>query len=434
MSTQQRVILCLLLFTVCIPASRGQTNTENFAQFSFNFNNPGARASGIGGAFVSIADDATASEANPAGLTVLLRPELSVELKAIKFKTNVNNFSHTGTDTLYTINERTFENSLFSPSFASFVYPMRRITLAVFRHELVNFESSFFTRGAYTAPLTDGTFFFPVQSKMDLMITNYGGAFAYKFNEMFSIGVSGGVSLIDMESSLKRYGLEIFTPGTLQNEATINATDNSFFVNAGIIVKPSNNFSIGAIYKKRPEFSLEHTFRFVSFPEDSVIKKNINFNVPSSFGFGVSFRPTDVFTIAVDVVRLMNSSLTKNFTITISDAFVEPKDFAVDDGMQYHVGAEYVALFRRFGLVFRGGAYVEPDNRIRWVGTVDDTNDPARTRERQFMATLFRKGESVVHYTAGIGVIVSNNFQFDVAGHLSDRTQEGILSFVWRIQ
>ena len=42
------------------------TNDENFAQFQFNFNTPGARALGIGGAFISIADDATASETNPA--------------------------------------------------------------------------------------------------------------------------------------------------------------------------------------------------------------------------------------------------------------------------------------------------------------------------------------------------------------------------------
>ena len=37
----------------------------------FNLQNPGARAMGIGGAFISLADDSTAAQANPAGLTQL---------------------------------------------------------------------------------------------------------------------------------------------------------------------------------------------------------------------------------------------------------------------------------------------------------------------------------------------------------------------------
>src|SRR3972149_673532 len=38
----------------------------------------GARALGMGGAFIAVADDATASSWNPGGLTQLERPELSV--------------------------------------------------------------------------------------------------------------------------------------------------------------------------------------------------------------------------------------------------------------------------------------------------------------------------------------------------------------------
>ncbi len=38
----------------------------------------GARALGIGGAFISIADDATAASWNPAALLKLKRPEISI--------------------------------------------------------------------------------------------------------------------------------------------------------------------------------------------------------------------------------------------------------------------------------------------------------------------------------------------------------------------
>jgi long-chain fatty acid transport protein len=41
--------------------------------------NPGARSLGFGGAFVAVADDATAAWSNPSGLMQLLRPEISAE-------------------------------------------------------------------------------------------------------------------------------------------------------------------------------------------------------------------------------------------------------------------------------------------------------------------------------------------------------------------
>jgi len=47
----------------------------------FRFNNPGARANAMGGAFIGLTDDATAAYTNPAGLTILTEPEFSVEYK-----------------------------------------------------------------------------------------------------------------------------------------------------------------------------------------------------------------------------------------------------------------------------------------------------------------------------------------------------------------
>ena len=49
-----------------------------------NYQNPGARAFALGGAFVGLADDASASELNPAGLSQLRRPELGVEFRRLE--------------------------------------------------------------------------------------------------------------------------------------------------------------------------------------------------------------------------------------------------------------------------------------------------------------------------------------------------------------
>ncbi len=427
-----RALALWVAWTCLMSAGLAQTNTENFAQFRFNFNNPGARATGIGGAFMSIADDATASEANPAGLTTLLRPELSIEAKAIQFVTHVDNFSSTGTAANSTLNAHDFKSAVVSPSFASVVYPVRRFTFALFRHELMNFESNSYTNGTFASGFTDGTFLFPAKSSVRIHVDNYGGTIAYKFREFLSLGVSGGLSLASVQSSIARYLIAVFDDGTLANVATIDDHNTDFFLNVGVLLKPVENLSIGLTYKRRPSFSLQQTYRFTRSPTDSTRTAPINFNIPSSYGIGISYRPTDVLTFAVDVVRVNYSSLTKNFVVTLSPSYVQPGDFAVDDGMEYHGGAEYVMFLKTIGIVFRGGAYLEPDNRIHWVGNINDTVDPNRIFARKIMQGLFQSGKSYAHGTFGVGCILSNKVQFDLAGDLSSVSNTAVGSLVIR--
>ena len=73
-----RLFLLVLLLPLVTPTSSVAQNTED--QNYFDFSLPGARSRGIGGAFVAVADDATAVYSNPAGLTQLFRPEVSIEV------------------------------------------------------------------------------------------------------------------------------------------------------------------------------------------------------------------------------------------------------------------------------------------------------------------------------------------------------------------
>ena len=427
LSTPAVTTIALLVAMTCLVASGpAQTNMENFAQFRFNFNNPGARATGIGGAFMSIADDATASEANPAGLTTLLRPELSIEAKGIQFTTHVGNFSSVGTETNFSLVEKDFKSAVVSPSFVSVVYPARRFTFALYRHELMNFESNFYTEGSLAPGFTDGRFFFPAKSSTRIHVDNYGGTVAYKFREFLSVGVSGGISLMNMQSSIARYFVAVFNDGSLANIATIDDHESDFFLNAGVLVRPVENLAIGLTYKRRPSFKVQQTYRFTNYPSDSVKQSQINFNVPSSYGIGVSYRPTDLLTIAFDVVRVNYSSLTKDFVVTLTPESVHPADLTVDDGTEIHGGAEYVFFVKTIGIVVRGGGYLEPDNRIRFVG------DPGNDINRKIMKGLFQSGSSYAHGTFGLGCIFSNNVQFDVAGDLSSVSNTAVGSLVVR--
>jgi len=432
------LIGALLAGLALVPDSSGQTNTENFAQFEFNFNNPGARATGVGGAFISIADDATAAEANPAGLTKLIRPELSAEVKWVQFTREVNNFSHVGTAANFQMVSRDFENSVVIPSFVSVVVPFGQLVGSLFRYELANFKTTYYTKGAYVPPaqpsdMGDGWFFFPVSSDLTMKVVNWGGALSFKFSRYFSLGGSFGLSQLSMTSRLSRYYLEVFDPGNIANEATIDADDNSFFFNAGVLVRPMKDLSIGAIFKYRPQFKVPHDFLFTRFPSDTVVRKEINFNVPSSIGIGVSYNPLDVLTLSFDVVRVAYSDLTEDFVITLDSTYVTPADYKVDDAFEFHLGAEYVLLTRAVGFVFRAGFYTEADNKIRFAGDPLQAADANGLFARRAQAALFQEGEMDYHYTFGVGFLISNNFQLDVAGNLSSGSDEVVASFVVRM-
>ncbi|MGH9221349.1 MAG: hypothetical protein ACRD1W_18735, partial [Vicinamibacterales bacterium] len=69
----------LLLAGTLMLASGAQAQSSLQVPIQFDFLNPSARSLAMGGAFVGLADDATAALVNPAGLIELTLPEVSVE-------------------------------------------------------------------------------------------------------------------------------------------------------------------------------------------------------------------------------------------------------------------------------------------------------------------------------------------------------------------
>ena len=78
-----RTPVLALCFLAWAGNARALTDEEIFREFAFNFVSPGARALGLGGAFVAVADDVTAAQANPAGMASFPAPKFLVEYGAI---------------------------------------------------------------------------------------------------------------------------------------------------------------------------------------------------------------------------------------------------------------------------------------------------------------------------------------------------------------
>ena len=101
-----------------------------FSQTNLNWNitGAGARAEGLGGAFIGVADDATAIVWNPAGLTQLERAELSAvgrySSEKSESKSNVPGYEY----------DESNSQSHYSFNFASGAVPLRRApTISLWR-------------------------------------------------------------------------------------------------------------------------------------------------------------------------------------------------------------------------------------------------------------------------------------------------------------
>src|SRR3954462_2969750 len=136
----------LLLAALLVLAPRnGLAQTSLQIPLQFDFINPGAKSLALGGAFAGLADDATAAFANPAGLTQLEGPELSVELRGTRITSEFlqrgrlsGDLINAGVDTIQGPVFGASHGSNVGVGYFSGVYPGRshKWVIAGYRHEL----------------------------------------------------------------------------------------------------------------------------------------------------------------------------------------------------------------------------------------------------------------------------------------------------------
>ena len=216
----------------------------------------------MGGAFIGLADDATAALANPAGLTQLAAPEISVEGRLSAF-TTVLPFESTA-QFGGTVTTRDFTSHVGAASFQSFVYAGRQPrSVAVCRAELVNFESAGSSNGPF---LQNGaTRLFPYQTSADVAVTQIGVSGAYEFGDTVAVGF--GVNFDDASINVRTdrfFWPDFFDPGSasfdadfLQNFQTQTGDESDIGYTTGVRWHtPDETFSVGATFKSGTDFSL----------------------------------------------------------------------------------------------------------------------------------------------------------------------------------
>lgn len=410
------------------------TNVENNANIPFNFSNPGARSLGMGGAFLGLADDATAAYTNPAGLTGLgLEQQISVEVRRNDFSTR---YATGGSTDNGGISYGSADSDVSNLAFIGYVLPRENWALAFYRHTLLDFSNDF-TAGEISF-FNDSFATFSTIGSSDLEIINYGASFAWDLSDALTLGVGLSWYDFDIDTRLERYGLGETTgdPAGLVNVQRQDGSDSDFGYNLGLLYRGGDNFQIGVNYRSAPSFTYEATNDVGGVP---FAARDARFKAPDMFGVGFAWRVSDTFTLNLDVNYLAYSNLSDPIESAFFDNASAPdgelaalRRLEIDNVIEPRLGAEWVLADMRFPISLRAGAWYEESRAITYQGEPPVlTGDFSVDAPAGANAAIFSTGEDEMHYAFGFGMAF-DRFQLDFATDQSDRADIYSISAVVR--
>jgi long-subunit fatty acid transport protein len=425
-----------LLLGIWEKGAVAQDSPQPILATQLSFSNPGARSLGLAGAFVALADDATAAWANPAGLVQITRPEVSVEGRYWEYSTPfvvggrvTGEPSDVGLDTVSGLRTKDSESDATGLAFLSFVYPAERWSVAVYRHVFANLETQGETEGLFGQG-TDGISFryLDQRTRSILDVISYGFSAAYRITDSFSLGL-GLVyyrTRIEIQSDLYLWddlddylgSGTSYLPERFVLGQTIQADDWSLDLSAGLLWRINQRWSLGARYREGPTARLGGQARVGSIldlgvPPGAVIQLDLEEkgNLPDNFGLGVAYRSDDGrLTVGFEWDRVTYSEPLES--LEVDDQFI-------DDADEVHLGGEWAFLQSKPLLALRAGVWHDPDHQTRPNERADD-----------FTRALFQPGEDELHYALGLGAAFKS-FQIDGAVDLSDSVKTLSLSAIY---
>lgn len=414
MNTFKKAGTALILASASACLSAGELpNSENMQGLQFNFSNPGARSLGMGGAFVGRADDATAAFANPAGLTSLFSPEISGEYRNTKYTTGYTS----GGSYPDGLESSTAKNSVNNLSYLSYVHPFEKFVIAVYRHELMNFETDFNTSSIDLNPGNT----FPTANGIDTSIASYGFSAAYRISENFSLGAS----LVYYDYKMNAF-TDRFDDGFLESTQTLGGNDNAWGATLGAIWSISDRLNLGFVYRSTPKF--DTLYEIFDFEDGEGFAKAFDFEVPDVYGAGLSFQASENLTLNFDVVRVEYGDIASPiFDQFDSEAPVSQPALGgklrIDSGTELHFGAEFILPNKPIAL--RAGIWTDPEHTIYYKGSVDGAYE-------KFNDAIFQGSDDETHLSFGIGFFFGTKGQLDLAADFSDAQDVYSISGVFR--
>jgi long-subunit fatty acid transport protein len=312
----------------------------------------GARALGMGGAFLARADDATAASWNPAGLSYLRRPEVSIVGNHLRSTSDFSVDHTTGEATTLDFLAVTYPLAWKGGAGSAQVSYQRALSFDAYRvKENPDVVRTYDSTGGFDV-LALGLGFKPTRA------LRLGGTLNYWFNGY----------------------QQIFTREPRRVVTRVDKFDlNAWNVNLGLIWSPVEELNLGVVgktpftadvvlYRRRTDLITGQQPEMISYTSDDV-----RLEFPGAFGVGGSWRPRDNLTVSADYTRTYwsDARIRNYFTLlqipepgatqdgpaNIFDSLVWPNVDAESqaDSIQIRVGFEYVILGSRVKVPLRGG-------------------------------------------------------------------------------
>jgi opacity protein-like surface antigen len=316
----------------------------------------GARAYGMGGAFLARPDDATAASWNPAGLSYLRTPELSI----------VGAWNWLDEDTRNSDGRlvATDHRSGGAPDFAAGTYPIAlgSVTGAVQLsfQRVVSFDAD------RTIELASNVSRISSSGGFDVIALGSGLQLTHSLRA--GVAVNRWFNGWD-----QRLGRSATQRPTLQ---TTGFTFSGWNLNLGAIWSPVESLNLGAVYKSGftadVTLSRERLDIVTPVTTNAATSDDVRVDFPAAFGVGASWRPTSPLTVSADytLTQWSKGKIYNYFTLPQTGEPLPPDHVFPEltypnlgapqsDTEQLRVGAEYVVLKTRVKWPLRAGYFLD---------------------------------------------------------------------------
>lgn len=356
MRSCSRVFLCLLVLAGVFGITPMVCNSDDKPEIGSSPNpvGSGARALGMGGAFIAVADDATAASWNPAGLIQLGTPEVSI-VGSTYSRSEDNKFA---TEQINSVHQSVSDGNL---NYLSGVYPIPTAILGTNMVVSASYQHLYDFNRKWSLSVYD-----PGNGAIDNLsyrqkgrISAVGISTAMQISEKLSAGITLNTYDDGLSQNSWQDRMDI-------NGSTWNAnkyTLSGYNANLGLMLMINEEFTIGAVFKT--PFKARLTREYPSCNENNVCETHKAYErlyMPMSYGVGVAYRYDDPFTLAIDVYRThweqfkrTDSQGTETSAITnepVGESHIKATT-------QVRLGAEYLCIRPQFTIPVRAGVFYD---------------------------------------------------------------------------
>jgi len=372
------VIFLVLCFIISPFVASAQVITSDRLEVPSSYNpvGSGARAIGMGGAFIAIADDATAASWNPGGLIQLETPEISLvgtyfsRTEELDFG---NNPEASGSERINS------QNINYLSAAYPFTWLKRNMIVSV------NYQHLFDLYRDWEYTLNQEDVDFIGEQKLSQYSEGSLSAIGIAYCVQVTPKISVGLTLNFWEDGLYENqwetenintwtGIDNSTGNNLAlNQKTIDYSKNEFSgfnYNLGFLWTMNYRITLGFVFKAPFTADLKRygeEFDFIDDMEAPAVyqesSEDQELDMPMSYGIGLSYRFSDELTAALDIYR----TEWDDFILTDGNgnrsspiSFLSENESNVKPTTQIRFGAEYLFIRDRYIIPIRGGCFYDP--------------------------------------------------------------------------